>query len=70
MEKFKKVRTEKQILDDPRVSSLSYEGEDGWWLCLTEDYVWAPEQHIAHTEFLWEMCELMNYHVYRKPKVE
>lgn len=63
-QKFKKVRTSNDIANDPRVDGISYEGDDGWWVILKDDWVFAPDTHIIHEYSIKDCCDVLNNVVY------
>lgn len=63
--KFKKVKSLKDIENDPRVTDI-YKDEDGWWGSLADGYEWCPEAQIFRENTIKEMCYVLNELVYQK----
>lgn len=60
--KFKKVRTRKEIKNDPRVEKC-WGDSDGWWILLHEEYHWYTGQ-VIHYYTVSELCDALNYCVH------
>jgi len=60
-QKFKKVRSAKNIENDPRVDQF-YSDSDGWWILLYEPFQWFGGQ-IMHEYSIRQLCSALNYDV-------
>ena len=60
--KFKKVRTRKDIENDPRVESIHYENDpDSWWCYLKPGWQWDEnEQHTIHERTIKDVARELN----------
>jgi len=62
-EKFKKLKTIKDIEEDPRVDSIYKQRDDegvSWWIELKDGYEWAPNSQIIHEYTVNELLSIMN----------
>ena len=57
--KYKNPRTKAEILADPRVEEMWYEGEDGWWIALKRPWETSLETTCIHEYTIKECCEQM-----------